>query len=104
MGEPGHEVEPVEDAHPLARQALDGEPGTGFIVTSLRAAYRCWLPPAVLPSQLDDFLAPDERQMPTSLRKTRRVAEFIEIVNDDINVTSVTGARIEPTGNAARPE
>jgi hypothetical protein len=42
--------------------------------------------------------------MPTFPQKTHRIAGFIEIVNDDINVTSVAGARIEPTENAARPE
>ena len=64
-----------------------------------------WLLPAVLPSYLGCFPHDDtigyRRHF---LRKARRITEFIEIVNDDINVTSVTGARIESTENAARPE
>jgi hypothetical protein len=64
-----------------------------------------WLLPAVLPSYLECF--PQARTIGYRryfLRETHRITEFIEIANDDINVTSVTGARIEPTGNAARPE
>ena len=64
-----------------------------------------WLLPAVLPSYLGCF--PQDHTIGYRrhfLRKTHRISRFIEIVNDDIDVTSVTGARIEPTGNAARPE
>jgi len=54
-----------------------GNAGPGSILTSLRAV------------------------APTFPRRTRRIADFIEIVNDGNNVTLVAGARDGAAGNAA---